>query len=396
MVTLAPALPPLMHETTVSWTGRLARKHANMNCAAFLSMMEISRKNVMETTEYCVERLTELTGIDPQRIKNCGVQCNGDRVFEHRREKFGVRFALKTHTTYCPACLLNDGMLNSRSDGLRVGRTGWIFSPVRTCPEHGIELVRRKNLSFSEQFQDMYLVAPDDRDLEIQAQNAAQRAVSGLQRYIMDRFEHVRGPAWLDEQQVDQASRACEILGVCVIFGAHTDLDELTQSHWDEAGAAGFEAAAFGPSGVCDALDRIAEKSLNSKIGGGPQATFGRLYQWLQFNKTKQDRGPIRHIMREHILETWPIEAGTKLFGEIVPERRRHSVNSLAKKTGQHPKTLHRALVRSNVLPKDNYKKGDPRESFSAHAGERLARRMHLSVSIVKVPEYLNCNRTQA
>lgn len=391
---LLPSVPPLKGESTVSWCSRLADVHAAMSCSDWLMMMQISRQSVVETSEDCVLRLSSLNGIAADRIRQCGVRSEGNRLFRYQAESFGMNFALRTHTTYCPACLLEDCDVSGSSAGHRVGRVVWSVAPVRSCPKHEVALVRRPNAGFYEQFQDMNLVAPGNGELDLQAKQAEQCQQSPLQSYVEQRFAGHVGPGWLDGQMIDQAARACEMLGVCRVFGAHTDLKKLTQRQWHEAGAAGFEAASVGPKGIRLALDEIAVQSWKVKRGGGPQAAYGRLYQWLQFAKSQRDPGPIRAVVREHILDAFEVEPGITLFGTVVRKRVRHSVPSLARETGLHHKTLRYALIGAGLIPNDA--ETNTAVSFDAVAGEKLASRLTNSLPVTKIPDYLNCNRTQA
>ena len=393
---LVPFIPPLPDETTLSWTGRLAQKHANIGCADFLRMLVLIQKHVMETTIFCVDRLAKLTGVPRDRIAACGIQRFGERALHHRGQYFGTSFASRKFTTYCPRCLLADSLPESPSQGLRVGRVAWSFRSVQVCPEHRIKLVRRANTSFTDQFQDMNLVAPKNSELEAEADSAVTKNTSAMQQYTQRRFAGFLESPWLDSQQIDLGLKACEMLGACLLFGAHGEFDKLSADEMTEAGDVGFEVVSKGQQGIGEALDQIAAKSFEVKLSGGPQAAFGRLYQWLQFNRSKKPRGPIQEAVRDHILGTMHIPAGTKLFGEIVEERRRHSVYSLAKYSGLDARTLNRALVRTGVLLHEDEDEVDPLVSFPAEVGEKLATRINQSLPIIKLPGYLNCNRTQA
>lgn len=393
---ISPALPPLDGETTVSWVARMARFHANMNSYDFLEAIELSRQNVTDGTDIAFGRLQALTGIARDRIEATNYSPIGDRAFRHRDELFGTHFAGRKWTTYCPACLLEDASATGPSAGIRVGRVNWLFAPIRTCAKHGIALVRRRNTHFSQQFQDMAFVAPEDRELDRELREASAVKVSPLQTYVERRFAGSKGPEWLDGQAIDQAAKACEMLGACLEFGAHCNLDELTNEQWDRAGAIGFEAASAGPAGIRRALEETARRSRTTISKGGPQARFGRLYQWLQFNKSGRDRGPMREVVRNHILDTMPVEVGTKLFGEVVLERRRHTIVTLSKATGIHIRTLNRALVRAGILPDHDEKHIESWTSFDAEVGEGLARRIQNSLPIRAIPDHLNCNRRQA
>lgn len=234
---------------------------SRLPCADWLKLMQISRQSVVETSEECVARLSALKGVSADRVRACGVRAHGNRVFRYLDETFGINFALRTHTSYCPACLLEDTDPDSPSNGQRVGRVMWSFAPLRTCPRHGIALVRRRNAGVYEQFQDVNLVAPGNAELEQQASQAEQCHLSPLQTYVERRFAADRRSDWLDRQGIDQAARACEMIGVCRVSGAHTNLGKLSQRQWDEVGAAGYDAARAGPDGIRLALEGIAVQS---------------------------------------------------------------------------------------------------------------------------------------
>ncbi len=394
---LKPVIHPLPGESTVSWCGRLAWCHTRTSVQDFLRIVALSREDVAKATDQGIDRLAHLTGIARTVIEEGSYRSVGDREFVHRSERFGFEFGLRNRTTYCPACLLDDAAPGSPGGGQRIGRVNWMFSPVRTCPVHSTLLIRRANTHYSEQFQDMSLVAPDEAALARQVEKAGTRSVSTLQIYVQRRFDGAMGPAWLDAQMIDQATRSCEMLGACLEYGAHCNLEELTMEQRDVAGANGFAAAANGPDGVYRALEQINRNSRdNVWRGAGPQAGLGRIYQWLQFNKSSRDPGPIRDLVRTFILDTMAIDAGTNLFGEVVSSRRRHSVASLAKKAGVHHKTLNRALVRRELLPDGAENGVDKFGSFDAMAGEMLAERIKHSLPKTQVPKFLNCNRTQA
>jgi DNA-binding phage protein len=396
MVTIAGAIPLLDGETLMSWVGRIARTATGLGPFEFLNFIELNRKDVLEATPVGLDRLTTLTGRPRAEIER-GAYLRVDlRLYEHRGERFHAEFAGRTRTTYCPACLLEDGRSGNASGGLRVGRINWLFAPVRACRIHRIPLVRQECTSYAEQFQDMGLVAPGDALLQAMVAQSPTRDVSPLQTYVERRLDGAIGPAWLDGQAIDQAARACEMLGAIVRHGPKVELPGLSEDQWDAAGAEGFAFTARGAEGVREALDRILVRFRDETLKGGPQAAFGRLYQWLQFNRDGKDRGPIRGVLRDHILDSMAIEPGANLLGAVVETRRRHSVASLAKASGIHPKTLNRALVQSCLMPEGDPARVDGRLSVEAEAGERLAARLKRSIPVLRIPSYLNCNRTQA
>ena len=393
-MTMLPVLPPYADETTVSWCARVAHFHTGLNCSDFLKMTEISQANVMDLSDEAVKRLSNLTGVSETQILGCGPQKAGERLLTYKGEVFGSRFMTRTYTSYCPACLLDDAI--KEANGNRVGRLSWMLAPVRVCPIHRIILTRRKNSGYSGRFQNMNEVAPSDQELVAQVAVAEAAIVSPLQSYVVDRFTAGKGSAWMDAQQIDQAARACEMLGIYRILGAHTDIGNLTIQQWNDAGSIGIEAVSRGSEGICQLLEEIVQEATDKKSQGGPQSALGGVYKWLQYSKSNQDPGPVKNVVRNFILDHMPVEPGTVLFGNTVLHRKRHNVATLSRVSGVHRKTLNRALVLTGLLAGGNPEDIENRRTFNASEGEALAHRVKNSTPIKKIPEYLNCNRTQA
>ncbi len=83
--------------------------------------------------------------------------------------------------------------------------------------------------------------------------------------------------------------RLAEITGApreAIERGAYTRLDLRYCSHRGE------RFASRGEKGLREAFDSILSRFRTEALKGGPQAAFGRLYQWLQFNRGTKDRGP--------------------------------------------------------------------------------------------------------
>ncbi|WP_299817871.1 hypothetical protein [uncultured Jannaschia sp.] len=61
---------------------------------------------------------------------------------------------------------------------------------------------------------------------------------------------------------------------------------------------------------------------------------YGRLYDWLATRSSFIDPGPIRDIVRDHIVEHSAADRGGSVLGQVVTERRFHSLGSLVDATG--------------------------------------------------------------
>ncbi|UWR33020.1 TniQ family protein [Sulfitobacter sp. W027] len=392
---LHPILPVIAGESLTSYLNRVARFHCEMDLFEFLSFIELARSALITPQEETIARLKGLLGLSEETLGRMAFQSAGGRVRVIAAETVHAEFTAMKTTSFCPNCLLEDGKPDSPSQGMRVGRIAWQIGHLRTCLKHGVELVRRPVSSYSDGLQIMAKVAPDDATLRQLAMLAPERTPTGLEHYIANRLAGERGPAWLDGQPIDLAARACEMLGVILTAGTHVNLKALDAFGWHKAGDAGFRAASRGAEGIRQTLELHATRIPEESRRGGPQHVLGRLYQWLQFKKNTKAVGPIREVVREFILDSFPIAAGTDLFGETVDCQRVHSVYSLAKVSTLHPKTISRAMVLAGIAD------GDPNRVqahlvFDAEEGEALARRIETSLTVKALEGHLNCNRVQA
>lgn len=392
---LYPILPVIAGESLTSYLNRSARFHCRMDLFDFLSFIELPRNALITPQRETIARLEGLLGLSVDTLGRMAFQSAGGRMRVIAGETVHSEFTAMKTTSFCPLCLLEDAKPDSPSRGVQVGRIAWQIEHLRTCSTHGVELVRRPVGGFSDGLQIMSVVAPDDAVLAQLAALAPARTPSALEHYILRRLAGEAGPVWLDDQPIDLAARACEMLGVILTAGTHVNLKTLDARGWHQAGDTGFRAASRGAEGVREALELHTARIPEESRRGGPQHVLGRLYQWLQFKKNTKAVGPIREVVREFILDNFPIVAGTVLFGEPVDRQRVHSAYSLAKVSTLHVKTIARAMVLAGVAD------GDPDRAqshlvFDADEGEALARRIETGLSGRALEGHLNCNRVQA
>lgn len=242
----------------------------------------------------------------------------------------------------------------------------------------------------------MMVVAPSDAELRQIAATLEPRPVPALQTYVEARFDGGAGPVWLDGQQIDQAVRATEMIGVCMLHGPHANLATLDDSMWDAAGDAGFEVTSRGPDAIHEVLSdllRVYQKKEQTRAQ--PKAVFGRLHEWAQQRRTRRPRGPIVDVLRDFIVDNMVVEEGTWVYGKRVKPRL-HSVATLAKKHRADPRTLNRALFRVGLLADGDEDRIDPHATVEAEAGEALAARVGASVAPIEVHRILKCHWPQA
>lgn len=393
---LRPFLPIVSDETLASWVARLAAVHGGETLIPFLTDIGIHPTEMLKGSHFAVTRLADVTGADPVDLLHQTIRVLEWRKHELRGERFEPEFLKGSFTAFCPACLLEDDRAGS-SNRLRRGRLMWKLRPVRICAIHGTFLVIRRHTKWSDRFDQMALMVPEtDYALSALTKDLERREVSPLQKYIVGRLEGASGPAWLDKQSVEQVVRTTEMLGVGLTFGRKPDMIAMSNGDWDHVGRVGFEFTKRGEEGVRSALGEMQHRAwFQEKVPAhsGPQMIFGPLYSWLRSSTSAKDSGPIRQIVRQHIIETMPIASGTVLLGEVVRKARVHSVRSLSRQSGVHPKTLRNALTLAGLLPETE---GKPEfQTFDAAAGEAVVDQIREAIPQTQLPAYMNATRGQ-
>lgn len=392
---LHPILPVIAGESLTSYLNRVARFHCEMGLFDFLEFIGVSRSKLITPRQETIDRLETLLGLSSRQLNTMCCQSLGNRQRMIAGEPVHVDFADMKKTCFCPCCLLEDASPASASRGVRVGRVSWQIEHIRACSVHGVELVRGKVGRFSDGLHLMAEVAPDDEKLEQLASEAREMGASALETYVLRRLKGAAGPTWLDDQPIDLAARTCEMLGTFLVNGPNANLNLMDEAAWHKAGHVGFEVAALGANGIREALQAHLAALAPSARCGRAQKVLGFLFKWIQFQRGAKDKGPIRDVLREFILDNIPYEAGSELFGEVVDRQRVHSSYTLSKKTGLNQSTLHRAAVLHGLLDA-NQDRILSHHVFDAEKGEEMAVRLSSAFSVKDLESFLNCSRIMA
>lgn len=330
-------------------------------------------------------RLSEISGVPEETLRRNVAVPLGDRTYDLRGEIVSAEFLSSPKIVYCPACLEDDDKA-----GARRSRWHWSLAVVRTCPVHEVALQHRTKSAWNDQLRSLDLVVPEKgAALQNLAAASARRAPSPIQDYALARLEGDQGPEWLDRQTLDQAVRATELLGVLLEFGPAQLLPDLSQDDWDQAGRVGYAYTARGEAGISEALQVQFDRFTDAKGSPGTRAIFGCVYNALAHSKSMKDPGDIAHIMREFVWANIAIRAGTKVLGQVVPERRLHTVASLAKETGHDPRSLRNMLAGEGVIPHD----AAAHFPIPVGVGREVAARVSRIVKMTELPGVMGCTR---
>lgn len=390
MSMLVPRLDFEKTESPLGFAARLAAFHVGSRTRPFLCDIGVKPTDLVRGQPGAIQRLADRTGVAPEELGANAARGIDRRHFDLRGENVSSEFLATPYTVFCPACLLADDRASGGRVAFRHHHWTWQLCVARTCPDHGLPLLRRKADFSGDRFHELAIMVPETGDrLEDLIAPLASRTVSPLQTYALDRLDGKVGAPWLDGEGIEQAVRASELLGVLMVFGAKRDLNKLTADDWDRAGRVGYMATSEGEDGIRRALSKVQGSVEYKGSKPGPQYVFGGLYKWLARSRAKKDPGDIKRILREHIIETMDVPAGTVVLGEELAERRLHTCATLARETGLDPRTLWGVLAAKGIIPKDA--PPGSHHVFDAERGRELARSMRRLIPLTRLPKRLGC-----
>ncbi|KMK67566.1 hypothetical protein IMCC21224_112437 [Puniceibacterium sp. IMCC21224] len=268
--------------------------------------------------------------------------------------------------------------------------------PVVACPFHGVALEEIPAPDPVNAFDLPRLFA--QQDILLNRISPSRELIPGaLQNYVIGRLSiGTAGLTWLDEQDVWQAVKACEMLGALIEHGPDAKISEYSEEDWARVGDIGFEVCAKGPSAILDAFGTLRVSAGRSSGRAGPQAAFGFLFIWMNYSKNAKGFDQFRDVLREAIVQNFAIGPGEVILGQEVLHRRVHSVNSLVNETGINRFRLYRLMRKTGLIPATTDDAAFNQWVFPAEKGEQLIARIQNSIPLNKVQHVLGCSKTHA
>ena len=387
---LHPHLPFDASETVESYVRRLSLFHTGRDGLSLLKDLAIDQRALLSGSDDAFAKLADATGTAVDVLMS-GMFLHKKRYRKFRGEICNVNFLQAEGFKVCPECLKDDGS-SGHSWALK-GRMAWRLRSLQTCTLHNCRLIKSTDKGGDVDAQAIFMNLVNICDLMTDPQ-----APTALELSIANRLTGSLTGAgeWLDKQTVEQGVKVCEMIGATLNHGLQFNPNGLTAEEWRQAGAIGFEFACQGQKAVYGALSSISARATTTAGQAGPKAIYGKLFEWLAYGSQLLDFGPIRDLVRDHILDTIVVEPGQILLGEPVVGRRLHSVYSLSLHTGLHRKGLRKILVQAGHASDDSWDLAAHRLVFDADNAEKLCCDIIDSISLHFVPEAIGCSRTQA
>lgn len=392
---LLPYLPFRADETVLSWATRLGAFHTGGRLVPFLNDLEISPKDLASGDDTTLQRLCSKAGQDPGLVRHNAITRLAPRHFRLRGETFSSGFTTGAITRFCPACLAEEDSGHARSAVARAHRLSWSLQPVRVCPHHELGLIERRLGGWDDFLHELPALVPETGDqLLVLAEQARSEKPAELQDYVLARLQGQSGPAWLDGQTIEQATRATEMLGAVLAFGTEAKLADLDLQDWVSAARHGWPYVCAGEEGLRQAFSELQEaKKCKGRPWQSGSSVYGMLYRWLSTNHQASDLGPIQSVLREFIIDTTPMKIGQKLRGECVTQPKISSVRLIAKSSFLHPETVRKVLQVAGALPISEKGNSDGGSIVNYREIAQLVEAAKHAVPVTQVPSLLNASR---
>lgn len=384
LMALRPHIPFDPRETVLSYTARVALIHTGTGIDRLLPDLGLRIEDLVLGKLDALEIFAKGVGVPVSDLARSNLRAVGKDVL-FRDEPCQWSFIARGADRYCPCCLAEDGGPRGWKQ-----RLFWCFAPVKRCTRHGVwlEHLPEKPRTLQEGLMSVEDIAPP-------------RPAAGVTpSYLIWLEARLHGTAedspWLARQGLQQILDAALMLGVVLKEGHKVAPKILPQDRYEAAVEAGFEVYAKGRQSVIKALDLIRDTSPAQAAQAGPLAKYGKLYDWLDRQCNGRDPGPIRDILRDHIIEHDVLDIGDKVLGQEIEFRRFHSVQSLGETLGRKTVQMARILKKLGRIPADASAADWSQIRFDAEEIATLVADFENAIPLEDLADYIGASFSQA
>ena len=340
---------PAHRETIYSYLSRLAATWQT-NVADLAYDIGAPFKSFLDQKPEAFDALADWAALDSQQMEEMlswtGLRAGNVRM-SFRGEILVSRALRNPEIKGCPVCLREDAAAHDGPDvaGMVV-RGDWQMREANVCVRHHHPLVPLWTCKMP---RDRYDFATRLREVkaDILSGRLDQPASppSAYDFWLNDRLEDGRDETWFKGQPLFAVTTFCRLLGQAVLGKYKSeDTNARLAPH-----AAGFDVARHGETAIREALDKIAAAAISQH--DERNKAFGVLYTTLSRDYAVEESFvQFRRILRECILDHWPIAPGELLLGEVVTERRLHSLATAAKEIGVGAQVIEPFLIEAGAI----------------------------------------------
>jgi hypothetical protein len=385
--------PPAPRETVFSYLSRLAATWRT-EPATLARHMGAQFRRFLELDPAAMDALADWAELDPVQVQELlswtGVPTGNVRM-AFRGELFVSRALRNPVMRGCPVCLREDAEGHEGPPAAAmVMRGDWPMREAFVCVRHSHPLVE---LWRADRLADRHDMAARLREIEEDILSGAldrpAAPPSAYDLWLDGRLRDGRDETWLKGQPLFAATTFCRLLGRALRPADFPDVDCAAGADH----AAGFEIARSGETAIRAALDRIAASATGPL--DAPGKVFGPMYTALSRDYLREPGFALfGRILRDCILDHWPFAPGETLIGEVVPERRLHSVATAAQEAGVGVEVIEQFLIEAGAIP-DEDDRPPSRRVFEARPYSELLAEIPTLVGPKEMREAMGATKTE-
>lgn len=308
-------------ETLPSSAARRSSFHTGMGPRRLLTDLGISFSRFVSGKPEAVAKFAAATGNSHEVFARTVISLNSRHV-SFRGERLSKSFLSPQAVRYCPQCLAENPLMEDRQHQML-----WCFRHVHRW----IHYSRWLCSSSDKMAVDLWQVTVSVED------EKAVPTTSPVLEYLLWLERRLSGQdvaEWMTDQSCEQILATSEMVGGILSHDHKVNLSKLSVVDQEKATELGFTIYREGADCVADALTTIRMTSPAKAVQAGSLAMYGRLFGWLDRRCKEVDPGPIRDILRDHVVKHSAIDSGELVRGVEITKRKSHSLQSFSLETG--------------------------------------------------------------
>ena len=377
-------------ETPASYVSRLACENGLPGAHEFCVDQDLDMQGIADGNPWILQKLGHLGGLTSDEIFRWSVKKLKNTQYRVANQLIERRWIVRTSLRLCPCCVAQTQHLDD--EGI-VGQATWHIPFMRQCPQHGVLLKNFERVGYAGSVHDFSKRCLERRwDIMRAADDATVSTPSGLSKYIETRAMGAPVTRWIDTLECNAAAYFCELLGLLVDRGGDVGISSLTEDERRQVGDIGYKITSGGTKDVLGALRELPPPKVKSKA----QAHLGSLYQWLNRSAIDAQYDPLKDLIRDYIVETFPISQGDIILGQIVEQRRVYHLTSFARDCRASTKRCRQALVAAGFLRSSTATSDDfVSQVFCAKASKPVLDKLNSGITRRMAIKQLNIPRAQ-
>ncbi|CAO4164105.1 TniQ family protein [Methylorubrum populi] len=382
-------VPPHLREPAAGYASRLAA----LNGVDFVDLMRgsgISARAVHGGRKLAVTDVAILGGLDnaaaEMLARHTPYRGTKDALPGIGREKLGWTALRTASFRFCPHCVAQD-LVEAPHDVPVAARPWlrleWMIEQIRSCSTHSVRLAETTRAvngiaDFSKTMSNEVLPRLDH------LRAAAEPAGSNdFEEWVRRRLDGTKDPdSWLDGMSMHAAIAACEWIGLERLGDVRAHRSRIDDAEMAAISHDGYRVAAAGVPGIERFLDTlVARGQAQGSLGMKP--TYGCILTGLEDTLADPEHEAFRTIVRRHIMENIPLPAGSLVLGDVLAERRLHTISSAAEASATSRHTLRAIFARSGITSQI----GDPNQPRLTVRVDQFEGRLREFAAALKIDE---------